>query len=198
MPWYRGVMFVSPNQYFDMPDEQRRSIAQACAMRIAPRVGGQLDWSDGSALLVTGQFNGRQARLRIQLSFGTMFVELNGAGDVRLPLGVFELHCDPHPGRHAGHERHYLTPSVYVEGGPNEREMVSNLMRRLPQQAQTALLQTLSQFDRGFFTTDGESLNLFCPAWVTLGPQAPQYVSYYLNLLFNLSNDMDVAWRGVV
>ena len=166
-------------------------------MRLAPLIGGQLDWGDGSALQVKGTFNGRPACLRIQLSFATMFVEVSTAGTLGpMPLGMFELHCDPHPGQHAGHERQYLTRSVYVEG--MEREMTFRLLRRLPQPAQTALVQTLSQFDRGFFTADGDSLNLFCPAWVTLSPQAAQSVAYYLNLLFNLSNDMAVAWRGAI
>ncbi|HEY8077371.1 MAG TPA: hypothetical protein VIF62_24765 [Labilithrix sp.] len=189
-------MSVSPDQYFDLPEPQRRAIAQDCATRLAPLVRGQLEWGDGD-LAVRGTFNGRPARLRVQLSFGTLFVELDfapGSGPP-LPLGMFELHCDPHPGEHRTQDREYFAPNVYSDG--LAREMVHNLLHRLPQQAQTALVQTLAQFDRGFFSVDDSALTLFCPAHVTLSPQSVQSVGYYLNLLFMLSNDIALAWREV-
>jgi len=205
-------MFPSPDQYFGMHLDQRRWILQGCATRMAPVVGGQIAWDGDGDVVVAGSFNGRNASLRIQLSFGTMFVEVKLPRQIMtLGLGMFRLNVDPHAAHQAGemtkrskqedpggiHRRQYLSPSVYFEGMTMELESVNNLMQRLPQPAQAALVQALSQFDRGFFAADSDALTLFCPPWIALGPQAPQYAAYYLNLLFLLSNDIDVAWREV-
>jgi hypothetical protein len=186
---------VTPDKFVDLPDAQRRAIAQECAARLAPLIGGQMAWADDT-LEVKGTFNGRPASFKILLVFGTVFVEVQTSGSLLLPFGLFEIHSDPHPGKHTGPDRHYLAPNVYYESTGGKGEMRMNLMRRLPQPAQSALVQTLAQFDRGFFSAQFRTVTLFCPASVTLSPQAAQYVGYYLNLLFNLSNDIDVAWRG--
>ncbi len=104
---------------------------------------------------------------------------------------------DPHPGRgERAPNRHYLTPSVYIEGSQNERESMFGLLQRLPAPAQAALVGALSQFDRGFFSAMFESMTLMCPARVVLSPQSAQSLAYYVNMLFLLSNDADAAWQG--
>ena len=93
-------MFPTPDQYFEMHVDQRRSIAQHCA-----------------------QQHGDPGRIR---------------------------------------NRQYLSPSVYFEGMTTELEMMNNLMQRLPPQAQAALVQALSQFDRGLFMANDDSVTLMC------------------------------------
>jgi hypothetical protein len=204
-------MFVTPDQYFHMDDDQRKPIAQECAMRMAPVIGGQLKWrDDGDELHVTGYFNGRPTRLKLWVTFGTMYIELKATR--QLDAGPsFSISVDPDAAQHAGEsmsrdewddsdrseQRLFLAPNVFFEGDPNELAALNGLMQRLPQPAQAALVQTLAQFNRGNFRVTGDTLSLYVPAWVALGPQSTQYVGYYLNLLFSLSNDMEVAWRGV-
>jgi hypothetical protein len=204
-------MFVTPDQYFHMDDDQRKPIAQDSAMRMAPVIGGQLKWrDDGDELHVTGYFNGRPVRLKIWVTFGTMYIELKATRRLDTDAS-FHIRVDPEAAQHAGEsmgrdewddsdrseQRLFLSPTVFFEGDPCELGQLNNLMQRLPPPAQAALVQTLSTFDRGHFMVSGDTLTLYCPAWVALGPQAPQYVAYYLGLLFSLSNDMDVAWRGL-
>jgi hypothetical protein len=201
-------MFPTPDQYFDMPVDQRRQLAQYCAQQMAPVIGGHAGWTGDGDALVNGAYQGRQTSLTIQLSFATMLV------DVKLParltsigLGMFQLNVDPHAGKQGGRRhgddpghmggRQYLSPSVYFQGMQSELELQFNLLQRLPPQAQQALVQALSQFDRGFFMANDDSVTLMCPASVVLNAQAPQYVGYYVNLLFLLGNDISTAWRDV-
>jgi hypothetical protein len=204
-------MFVTPDQYFHMDDDERKPVAQDAAVRLAPVIGGQLKWrDDGDELHVTGYFNGRPTRLKIWVTFATMYIELKATRS--LDTGAsFYIHIDPKAAQHAGEsmsrdewddsdrseQRLFLAPSVYFEGDPSELGQLNGLMQRLPQPAQAALVQTLAQWQSGHFMVSGDTLSLYCPAWVALGPQSAQYVAYYLNLLFSLSNDMDVAWRGL-
>ena len=191
-------MFPTPDRYFDMPADKRRHFVQTSAAQMAPAIGGRVDWNRDGDLTIEGAYYGRPVSIVIMLSFATMLLSLKMPREIpNLGFDGFKLDVDPHPGRgERAPNRHYLTPSVYIEGSQNERETTFGRLQRLPPPAQAALVGALSQFDRGFFSAMFESMTLMCPARVVLSPQSAQSLAYYVNMLFLLSNDADAAWSA--
>lgn len=200
---------MTPDQYFFLDEEQQRPIIMQCAQRLVPVIGGQIKVRDeGSELHVTGYFNGRAARMVISVSFGSVALE------VKMPSidleNSFYIQVDPDAKAHAAEsltrdewddedgteQKLFLGPHVFFSGEPSELSWANGMLRKLSQEGQGALIQTLNTFNRGHFMANSDSLTLDCPASITLAPNSPQMVGYYLNLLFMLSNEMDKVWRS--
>lgn len=200
---------MTPDQYFFMDEEQQRPIIMQCAQRLAPVIGGQIKVRDeGSELHVTGYFNGRPARMVVSVSFGSVALELK-MNPVELE-NSFYIQVDPDAKAHAAEsltrdewddedgteQKLFLGPHVFFAGEPSELSWANGMLRKLSQEGQGALLQTLNTFNRGHFMANSDALSLDCPASITLAPNSAQMVAYYLNLMFMLSNEMDKVWRN--
>ncbi|MFO0666653.1 MAG: hypothetical protein U0174_22070 [Polyangiaceae bacterium] len=200
---------MTPDQYFFLDEEQQKPIAVECAQRLIPVIGGQMKWRDeGDALHITGYFNGRPARMIISVSFGSVTLELK-MNPIELE-NSFYIQVDPDAKQHAGEsmtrdewddddgteQKLFLGPHVFFSGEPEELSWANGMLRRISQEGQGALLQTLGSFNRGHFMANRDLLSLDCPASITLAPNSGQMVAYYLNLLFMLSNEMDKVWRN--
>src|SRR5579883_1098413 len=140
-------MSLTPDQYFDLPKDRQRAVLQDCAMRMAPALGGQVAWAaGGDEVHVTGSVGGRSARLRLQLSFATMFLEVKTPRRHEgLMVGGLQLSVDPQArNHHAGTPgRQYVAPAVYLDSMMLPPETQYRLLQALPQPAQAALLGAL-------------------------------------------------------
>lgn len=201
---------MTPDQYFFMDDDdQKKNVLAQHAQRLVPVIGGQMKWRDeGDSLHITGFFNGRPCRIILSVSFGSALLELKMTS-VDLD-NSFYIQVDPDAKAHAAEsmdrdewddedgteQKLFLAPHVFFSGEPSELAWANGMLRKLSQEGQGALIQTLATFNRGHFMANSDLLSLDCPASITLAPNSGQMVAYYLNLMFMLSNEMDKVWRS--
>ncbi len=145
-----GIRGLSPRQRWSSwddidDDDEKQRIAREEMRKLAAAIQGRAkELRDEEEIHVTGHFASRPFRVKLDLTWGSVEVELR----VDNRVGVVFVHHDPEKkpegprprdewdDHDAREERHFLAPGVYLEEQPAELQAMQWILQQSPQVTQ--------------------------------------------------------------